>query len=278
MSDQPASATRTPADGRVVDRTQEPGMPKLSVDGVSMVFGDQTVFEAVNLDVGAGEFLCLIGSSGCGKTTLLNLIAGFMPPTEGEIRVSGRVVDGPGSDRAMVFQDDAVFPWYTVLQNIEYGLKIRKIPKHERRTQARELTELVGLGGREDYYPAQLSGGMRKRVDVARALSVQPEVLLMDEPFAALDAITKAHMQEEFLRMWESRETTVVFVTHDIEEALFLGDRLILMGGNSIMRETKVPFERPRTEEVRTSPELQGMRREVIEYNRSVTQEDESGT
>lgn len=257
-----------------MDRSQEQRSPKLKVDGVSMVFGSRTVLQAFDLEVHAGEFVCLIGASGCGKTTILNLIAGFLAPTEGEIIVSGRAVHGPGPDRAMVFQDDAVFPWYTVIQNIEYGLRIRKVPKQVRRAQACELTELVGLGGRENSYPAQLSGGMRKRVDVARALAVQPEVLLMDEPFAALDAITKARMQEEFLRMWENRETTVLFVTHDIEEALFLSDRIVLMGGGSVLRETKVPFVRPRTEEVRTSPALQEMRSQIIEYHHHVPQEN----
>jgi NitT/TauT family transport system ATP-binding protein len=166
----------------------------------------------------------------------------------------------------MVFQDDAVFPWYTVLQNVEYGLRIRKVPKQTRRAQARELIELVGLGGWEHFFPAQLSGGMRKRVDVARALAIQPEILLMDEPFAALDAITKGRMQEEFLRMWRFRNSTVLFVTHDVEEALFLGDRIVVMGAGRIIRQIPVPFERPRTAELRTAAELQEMRGQVIEY------------
>ena len=247
-------------------------MASLSVDQVSMAFGNNDVLQRVDLEVENGEFLCLLGASGCGKTTLLNLIAGFIRPTDGEIRVSGKVVDKPGPDRAMVFQDDAVFPWYTVIQNVEYGLRIRKVSREIRRQQARELIDLVGLSGTENLYPSQLSGGMRKRVDVARALAIEPEILLMDEPFAALDAITKGRMQEEFLRMWEIRNTTVLFVTHDIEEALFLGDRIVVMGAGSILRQISVPFGRPRTETVRTSPALQKLRGQVIEYFHEVPQ------
>ena len=166
----------------------------------------------------------------------------------------------------MVFQDDAVFPWATVLDNVAYGLRLRGQPRAERRDQARELVRLVGLEGRERAYPRELSGGMRKRVDVARALALEPEVLLMDEPFAALDATTKERLQEEFLRIREARPMAVVFVTHDIEEALFLSDRVVLMGsaGGRILAEVAVPFGRPRTAEIRTDSRLQELRGKLV--------------
>ena len=238
----------------------------LQLRDVTMTYRDAPVIDHLNLSVRRGEFLSVIGASGCGKTTLLNLIAGFLPSTVGQITLSGRPIRSPGADRVMVFQDDAVFPWATVLDNVAYGLRLRGVPKAERHERARTLVRLVGLKGRERAYPRELSGGMRKRVDVARALAVEPEVLLMDEPFASLDAITKERMQEEFLRILDSRVVTVVFVTHDIEEALFLSDRIILMSvnGGRLLSEIVVPFERPRTAEVRTDPSLQNLRSTVV--------------
>src|SRR5581483_4578082 len=174
-------------------------------------------------------------------------------------------VRGPGSDRSMVFQDDAVFPWYTVSRNVEYPLRFKNYSREERKRRVADLIKLVGLQGREDAYPRELSGGMRKRVDLARALAAEPRVLLMDEPFAALDVMTKMHLQGEFLRVRDASERTVLFVTHDIEEALFLSDRILLMGTHPgrILREVEVPFGRPRREELRTAPEFQELRHEL---------------
>lgn len=165
----------------------------------------------------------------------------------------------------MVFQEDAVFPWFTVRRNVEYGLRVQRPRPANIGERAQELIDLVGLTGRESAYPRELSGGMRKRVDVARALALEPRVLLMDEPFAALDAITKTYLQTEFLRIWDQRRMTVVFVTHDIEEALFLSDRVILLSARPgrVARDLRVPFERPRSDELRTAPELQELREEL---------------
>jgi NitT/TauT family transport system ATP-binding protein len=239
---------------------------KLEMRGISIAYGDVSVIAGLDLAVTDGEFVTLIGASGCGKTTLLSVIAGFLGPTAGEVTLSGRPITAPGADRAMVFQDDAVFPWSTVLDNVAYGLRFRGLRKAERRQRADELVRLVGLDGWQAAYPRELSGGMRKRVDLARALALEPEILLMDEPFAALDAITKERLQEEFQRIRESRSMTVVFVTHDIEEALFLSDRVVLMGlaGGRILAETSVPFGRPRTPETRTDPRLQDIRSTLV--------------
>jgi ABC-type nitrate/sulfonate/bicarbonate transport system ATPase subunit len=238
-----------------------------------MAFGETPVIADLDLRVKRGEFLSLLGASGCGKTTLLNLIAGFLEPTAGEVALSGEPVRRPGADRAMVFQDDAVFPWATVLDNVAYGLQLRGQSKTERHDRARELIRLIGLEGREDAYPRELSGGMRKRVDVARSLALEPDVLLMDEPFAALDAITKERLQEEFLRIWETRGMTVVFVTHDIEEALFMSDRVVVMSatGGRILATITVPFDRPRTAASRTDPTLQDLRRDLVATLRAET-------
>ena len=238
------------------------GRLKLAVDAVSMRFGSHLVLSDLNLKIREGEFVSIIGASGCGKTTFLNLVAGFLQPSSGRILSGDSFVQHPGPDRSMIFQDDAVFPWYTTAQNIGYGLRYKKLTKEERQRRVAELVDLVGLRGREDSYPLHLSGGMRKRIDIAGALAVEPEVLLMDEPFASLDVITKMVLQQEFLRIWETNRMTVVFVTHDIEEALFLSDRVLLMSlePGRFIREERVPFERPRSESVRTSAELQALR------------------
>ncbi len=243
---------------------------KLELCGVAKAFGETAVLSGLDLAVGDGEFVSIIGASGCGKTTLLNLVAGFVEPTAGRITLAGRPIGRPGPDRAMVFQDDAVFPWATVLDNVAYGLRLRGRPRAERRAAAAELVQLVGLAGRERAYPRELSGGMRKRVDLARALAMAPEVLLMDEPFGSLDAITKERLQEEFLRIWQGRGMTVLFVTHDIEEALFLSDRVVLMGaGGTVLVDVAVPFDRPRQAEVRRDPLLQDLRGHLVATLRS---------
>lgn len=224
-----------------------------------------TVLDQLSLSVFDREFLAIVGASGCGKSTLLNIIAGLLPPGSGEVSIDGQHIQRPGPDRTMVFQDDAVFPWYTVYQNVEYGLKISRVPNPMREQQVKHVLDLVGLSGCEELYPRQLSGGMRKRVDVARAIVTRPEVLLMDEPFAALDVLTKQHLQEQFLQIWNNNPMTVIFVTHDLEEALYLADRVVVMSSHPgrIARIVNVPFERPRAKDVKTTLEFQSLRREL---------------
>lgn len=185
--------------------------------------------ERVSLEVREREFLALLGPSGCGKSTLLYLLGGFLPIESGMVTVAGRPVAGPGPDRGIVFQNFALYPWKTVRQNILYGLEKQKLPRRERESRARELIDLVHLGGFENSYPAQLSGGMKQRVAIARTLAVDPAILLMDEPFGALDAQTRALMHEELLAIIRRTPKTVVFVTHDVREAVYLADRVAVM-------------------------------------------------
>lgn len=242
---------------------------KLVVKDVYVTLGRRAILEAVDLTVVDHEILCLIGVSGCGKTTLLNVLAGLIEPTSGSITMDGRPIVGPGPERVMVFQEDAVFPWLRVLKNAEYGLRALGVPRAERKIRVRNAIETVGLVGREDAFPRELSGGMRKRVDLARALAVEPEVVLMDEPYAALDAMTKEKLQVEFARIAEAAQMTTVFVSHDLEEALFLGDRVVVLAGapGRIEQVIEVPFPRPRETELRrTAPfqELRGILTEAI--------------
>ncbi len=185
--------------------------------------------DRISLEVHEREFLAVLGPSGCGKSTLLYLLGGFIPLQEGEIRVGGKRVSGPGPDRGIVFQDFALFPWKTVRQNVLYGLEKLKLPKKERLQIAQKHIDLVNLSGFEDSYPSQLSGGMKQRVAIARTLSIDPDTLLMDEPFGALDAQTRSLMQEELLTIWGRSPKTVVFVTHDVREAVLLADRVAVM-------------------------------------------------
>ena len=243
------------------------GAVKLDVRDLSIYFDDLHVLDDISFQLSEGDFVSLLGPSGCGKSTLLNLVAGLLAPTGGTITRDGIEVTAPGPDRSMVFQDDAVFPWYTVVQNVEYGLRVKGVEKRERREKAQGFIDLVGLSGREDAYPYQLSGGMRKRVDVARALAAEPDVLLMDEPFASLDAMTKTRLQAEFLKIWEDSRATVLFVTHDVEEALYLSERVFVMstGPGRLFHQTDVPFPHPREESLRTSTEFQDHRAELID-------------
>ncbi|HEV8676706.1 MAG TPA: ABC transporter ATP-binding protein [Methylomirabilota bacterium] len=207
-----------------------------------------TAVEDVSLEVKDGEFVALVGPSGCGKTTLLNMIAGFILPSRGEILLDGRRVQGPGPDRGVVFQSFALFPWKTVLDNVTFGLKMRGLPRGERDRIGREYVALVGLAGAEGRYPADLSGGMQQRVGVARALANRPDVLLMDEPFASVDAQTRMTLQEELTRIWQDRRPTIVFVTHDVEEAVFLANRVVVLSRapGRVVAELTVPVPRPR--------------------------------
>jgi len=204
---------------------------KLCVENVSVTFQRDKdrvhVLENVSLEVGDGEFVCLVGPSGCGKTTLLNAMAGFLAPTAGEIRVDGEVVQGPDPRRIFVFQERGVFPWLTVEGNIGFGLF--RLSRAEREQRIAHYVKMVGLQGFEKAYPSELSGGMKQRLEVARALAVNPDMLFLDEPFGALDSITRLVMRKELLRIWEAERKTIIFVTHDIDEAVQLADRVVVM-------------------------------------------------
>ena len=221
----------------------------------------------VTLQVEKNEFFSIVGPSGCGKTTLLNLLAGFEKPTRGELRVGGQLITDPGWERAVVFQEYALFPWYTVVDNIRYGLKRKGLPDAEQHRLVDHYIGLVGLRGFESRYPRELSGGMRQRVSIARALAVNPSVLLMDEPFAALDIQTREYMQDELLKIWQSEPKTVVFITHSIDEAIKLSDRVAIMGPRPgrIEQIKTVGFERPRDP---TNPTVVRLAAEVKQWLR----------
>jgi len=210
-------------------------MPLVTFDDVaktyrSMQGDDYGAVEHFSVDIEAGEFFCLLGPSGCGKTTVLKMLAGFEAPSAGQILMDGEAVGGASRDRAVVFQgDDSLYGWLTALENVEFGLRMRRVPKAERRERAMRYLELVGLDGQGRKYPAELSGGMKQRIQIARVLANEPKMLLMDEPFAALDAQTRALMQEELARIWRTTRTTVLFITHDIDEAITLGSRIGVM-------------------------------------------------
>ena len=205
-----------------------------------------TAVHDVSLEVQQGEFVSIVGPSGCGKTTILNMIAGFIPASGGEILLDGRAVDGPGPERGVVFQSFALFPWKTVLDNVAFGPKIRGLPRTEREKIAREYLALAGLAHAAGRYPNELSGGMQQRVGVVRALANQPDVLLMDEPFASVDAQTRMTLQEELTRIWQERRPTIIFITHDVGEAVFLANRVVVLSKGRILKEIAVPLPRPR--------------------------------
>jgi NitT/TauT family transport system ATP-binding protein len=210
----------------------------------------RSVLEEIDVSVEDQEFVCLLGPSGCGKTTVLNMIAGLVAPSQGAIRIDGRPVAGPGADRAYVFQEHALFPWMTVLDNVAFGLESRGLPLAEGRALARRLLGSLGLGDFCDYYPRRISGGMRQRVNLARALAVDADIILMDEPFAALDAQTRYTLHQELLAIWQTLRKTIVFVTHDIDEAMLLADRIVLLTARPARVKALVPIRlrRPRDE------------------------------
>ncbi|HVO87976.1 MAG TPA: ABC transporter ATP-binding protein [Casimicrobiaceae bacterium] len=208
----------------------------------------------VSLNVGPHEFVCIVGPSGCGKTTLLNLVAGFESPSSGVIEAFGQRVVKPGPDRTMMFQDYALFPWLTVRGNIEYGLSRRGVPRKQRAEVTRHYVDLIDLRGFEDSFPKQLSGGMRQRVALARALAVDPAMLLMDEPFAALDSLTREKMQDELVRVWQSERKAVLFITHNIDEAIKLADRVVVMSARPGRIERIIELDSPRPRDA-DSPE-----------------------
>jgi NitT/TauT family transport system ATP-binding protein len=217
--------------------------------------GADLALSGVDLSISAGQFVCLLGPSGCGKTTLLNLVAGFLLPSEGYVFLDNKVIDGPGPDRGMVFQDYSLFPWRTVLKNVEFSLEIAGEGRKERRQRALKYLKLVKLDHIASRYPSQLSGGMKQRVAIARALASGPKVLLMDEPFAALDAMTRNMLQDELLRIHELEKCTTLFVTHNIDEAIRLADRVIVMSPNPGRISADISLNSPRPR-ARTSPEF----------------------
>jgi NitT/TauT family transport system ATP-binding protein len=228
-------------------------MKDLTIRNLSKTYFDPyagtnvTAVHDVSLKVEQGEFVCIVGPSGCGKTTILNMIAGFIPHTGGEILVGGRPVKGPGADRGVVFQSFALFPWRTVLENVAFGPKMRGVRKVEREKIAHEYLALVKLTEAAGRYPAELSGGMQQRVGVVRALANEPDVLLMDEPFASVDAQTRMTLQEELTRIWQEKRPTVIFITHDVAEAVFLGNRVIALSKGRVLEEISVDLPRPRS-------------------------------
>jgi NitT/TauT family transport system ATP-binding protein len=245
----------------------------LEIDHLSQSYVDPYSKETVTAvgDVAAsipeGQFVSLIGPSGCGKTTVLNIVAGFIKPTGGEVRVDGGAIAGPGPDRGVVFQDFALFPWMTVESNIAFGLKMRGVPKSERRERARDMAGLVGLAGFEQKFPHELSGGMRQRAGVARVLATEPSIMLMDEPFASIDAQTRRVLQQEVLRIWSTQKPTVLFVTHDVEEAIFMSDRVIVLGNrpSTVQADITIDLPRPRTwKDVQGHPEFLRLRAQLL--------------
>jgi NitT/TauT family transport system ATP-binding protein len=245
---------------------------KITIDGVSRVYdiGKGKIVVAVDdvtVSIYPEEFVCIVGPSGCGKSTLLYMAAGLDKPSKGRILIEGQPVMDSNPKVGMVFQPDSVFPWLTVEKNIKFGPEIRGLPQDDCNRIAEQYVKVVGLQGFEHSLPKQLSGGMKKRVDVARAFANNPEILLMDEPFGALDAMTKEKLQLELLRLWDTERKTVLFVTHDLEEALVLSSRIIVMGRapNKIIEIIDVPFSRPRDLLLKTSKEFQDLRRRLWE-------------
>lgn len=244
-----------------MDRTSDTGH-FLDIDGITKVFrrGDREVvaLESLSMQADEGQFLTVLGPSGCGKSTLLHILGGFERPTAGSIRLGGQVLKGPARDRGMVFQQATLFPWWTIEHNVAWAIRTGGAGKRQATERARELLELVGLRGFGDAYPSELSGGMQQRAALARTLSLEPKLLLMDEPFGALDAQTRELMQEELNRIWQEAGVTVVFITHDIYEAVFLGDRVLVMSGRPgrIIEDVTIDLPRPRDGEVKGSPEF----------------------
>ena len=244
-------------------------MTLITIDHVSRMFDDPkrksavTALDDVSLSVGRNEFLCLLGPSGCGKSTLLNMIAGFDHPTRGTVSVGGQVVTAPGADRGVVFQQPTLMPWLPVWENVAFHLTMRGASKAERRAKAQQFIEMVGLKGFEYHYPSELSGGMNQRVGIARALLMNPEVILMDEPFGALDEQTKIDMHAELVRIWRESRSTIIFVTHGIDEALALGTHVAVMSARPgrIREVLPIDLERPRD---RTSPRFNDFKRHIL--------------
>lgn len=236
---------------------------EVEVLGLAVAFNGLEALCDIVLRVAAGELVCVVGPSGCGKTTLLRVIAGLTQPTAGEVRMNGVAIHGPGPERGLVFQEYALFPWLTVWQNIAFGLEARGIEKGAQAGIVRQHIEMVGLIGFEGYRPRQLSGGMKQRVAIARALANEPAVVLMDEPFGSLDAQSRCAMQAELLRVWQQTHKTIIFVTHSVEEAVYLADRVVVLSARPGRVLAEIPIHLPRLR-VRTSPEFNALRAQIM--------------
>jgi NitT/TauT family transport system ATP-binding protein len=266
--------------------------PKISFQGIGKTFpvrGKQQpviALDGIDLDIAAGEFVVVVGPSGCGKSTLLDLLGGLSEPTSGRILLDGEPVSGPGLDRGIVFQQYALLPWRTARGNVEFGLEATRVPRRKRAERAREYLALVGLTGFEDRHPHELSGGMRQRVAIARSLAYDPDVLLMDEPFAALDAQTRESLQDELLRIWQRTGKTIVFITHGIDEAVHLGRRVAVLTSRPGRIKEIVPIDlgdRSADADPRSSPEFAHHRHQIWsllrdEVNRAQQEELEAAT
>ncbi|MDX9817466.1 MAG: ABC transporter ATP-binding protein [Desulfococcus multivorans] len=259
-----APSAKTPENGITANAA-----PKISVKGVTKVFsskrGEVTALKDLSLDIRDGEFLVIVGASGCGKSTLLNLVAGFDSATHGEVLLDGQPVTGITPECGMIFQQYALFPWKTVQENVEFGLKMKRMPKSEREERAAKFIELVGLNGFERTYPHHLSGGMKQRVSIARSLANDPQVMLLDEPFAALDAMTRQVLQEQLVRIYEKHRKTIIFITHSIDEALLLSSRIVVMTARPgrIAQEITNDLPHPRNADVQLSERYLELKRHI---------------
>lgn len=242
---------------------------EIEISGVTQEFekkdGKFLALDTVNLNVEQNEFICVVGPSGCGKTTLLNIIAGLCKPTTGTVKVRGELVTGPGKGKGVVFQQYALYPWLTVEKNVEFGMRMKGVPKAERAEIAKKYIDLVGLSKFAKAYPKELSGGMKQRVAIARAYATAPEVLLMDEPFGALDAQTRAQLQENLLKTWEQERKTCFFITHDVEEAVLLATKIIIMsaGPGHITEIVPVTLPYPRTQQIKLTSEFNELKNQI---------------
>ena len=262
-------------------------MSALSIEGVSRIFppaskgGQPTrALEPTNLELAANDFVTILGPSGCGKSTLLRIVAGLDQPTSGRVLLDGLPVTGPGPDRGMVFQSYTLFPWLTVAQNIGFGLREKGIDSGKAKEIVASYIDKVGLGGFENHWPKQLSGGMQQRTAIARALANDPKILLLDEPFGALDNQTRSLMQELLLGIWERDRKTVIFVTHDIEEAIFMGNRVVVMTARPgrIKRDMPVPLPHPRPYTLKTTPEFVALKQQLVDEIREEALKVAAGT
>jgi len=254
---------------KIIPMAESPknGRRMVHIDGITMAFGSFIAVENVSLDVRDDEFLAIVGPTGCGKSTILNAVAGLLSPASGKIAIDERLVSGVQTNVGYLFQQDALLPWKTAIQNVELGLLFRKVPAAQRRAEAMQWLAKVGLRGFEDRYPHQLSGGQRKRVQMAQALIIKPQVILMDEPFSALDIHTRHLMQNELLRLWQEDRRAVVMITHDLEEAIALGDRVAVLAAgpkSRLVASFEVPLERPRdVAEIKLNPHFIELYRDI---------------
>ncbi len=244
--------------------------PKVSFQQVSQTFGlpgrdDLLALDRLDLDIADGEFVTVVGPSGCGKSTAMNIAAGLLAPSSGQILVDGAPVQGPGPERGVIFQQYALFPWLTVRENVEFGLRIARMGKARRRETADYFMDLVGLRDFANSLPKTLSGGMKQRCAIARAYAVNPKILLMDEPFGALDALTRVQLQDRLLEAWRRERRTVMFITHDVDEAVYIANRVAVMAARPgrLQRVVDIGLPYPRTEDIRLSPEFAAIRNEV---------------